>query len=54
MGPAADDVQNNVRALLTSFHKGKRADAKWAAKLDPNHKELANTIVLGSRAPAKP
>lgn len=31
-----------------NFHKGEDSqDAKIAAKLDPNHKDLANTLVLG-------
>ena len=37
-----------------SFHKGEEGvDAKRAAKLDPNHKELANTIVIGKSGTGK-
>ncbi|MDR3221135.1 MAG: VirB4 family type IV secretion system protein [Candidatus Accumulibacter sp.] len=37
-----------------SFHKGEQgADAKKQAKLDPNHKDLANTIVLGKPGTGK-
>ncbi|NCU67970.1 VirB4 family type IV secretion/conjugal transfer ATPase (plasmid) [Acidovorax sp. 210-6] len=37
-----------------SFHKSEDgADAKKAAKLDPNHKELANTVVLGKSGTGK-
>jgi type IV secretion system protein VirB4 len=37
-----------------SFHKGEQgADAKKAAKLDPNHKDLANTVVIGKSGTGK-
>lgn len=37
-----------------NFHKGEEGqDAKRAAKLDPNHKELANTIVIGPSGAGK-
>lgn len=37
-----------------SFHKGEEgADAKKAAKLDPNHKDLANTVVIGKSGTGK-
>ena len=37
-----------------NFHKGEEgADAKKAAKLDPNHKDLANTVVLGKPGTGK-
>lgn len=37
-----------------SFHKGEEgADAKKAARLDPNHKELANTVVIGKSGTGK-
>lgn len=37
-----------------NFHKGEEgADAKKAAKLDPNHKDLANTVVLGKSGTGK-
>jgi type IV secretion system protein VirB4 len=37
-----------------SFHKGEQgADAKRAAKLDPNHKDLANTVVIGKSGTGK-
>lgn len=37
-----------------NFHKGEDgADAKKAAKLDPNHKDLANTVVIGKSGTGK-
>lgn len=37
-----------------SFHKGEQGvDAKRAAKLDPNHKDLANTVVIGKSGTGK-
>ncbi|WP_395009144.1 VirB4 family type IV secretion/conjugal transfer ATPase [Undibacterium sp.] len=37
-----------------NFHKGENgADAKRAAKLDPEHKDLANTIVIGKSGSGK-
>lgn len=37
-----------------SFHKGEEgADAKKTAKLDPNHKDLANTVVIGKSGTGK-
>ena len=37
-----------------SFHKGEDgADNRQAAKIDPNHKELANTIVIGKSGSGK-
>ena len=36
-----------------NFHKGEHGDAKKAAKLDPNHKELANTVVIGKSGTGK-
>jgi len=37
-----------------NFHKGEEgADAKKAAKLDPNHKDLANTVVIGKSGTGK-
>lgn len=37
-----------------NFHKGEQgADAKKAAKLDPNHKDLANTVVIGKSGTGK-
>jgi type IV secretion system protein VirB4 len=36
-----------------SFHKGEQGDARRAAKLDPNHKELANTMVIGKSGTGK-
>ena len=37
-----------------NFHKGEEgADAKRAAKLDPNHKDLANTVVIGKSGTGK-
>ena len=37
-----------------SFHKAEEgSDARNAAKLDPNHKELANTIVIGKSGTGK-
>jgi type IV secretion system protein VirB4 len=37
-----------------NFHKGEQgADAKRAAKLDPNHKDLANTVVIGKSGTGK-
>ena len=37
-----------------NFHKGEEgSDAKRAAKLDPNHKDLANTIVIGKTGTGK-
>lgn len=37
-----------------SFHKGEQgSDAKRAAKLDPNHKDLANTVVIGKSGTGK-
>jgi type IV secretion system protein VirB4 len=37
-----------------NFHKGEQgADAKKAARLDPNHKDLANTIVIGKSGTGK-
>lgn len=37
-----------------NFHKGEDgADAKKVAKLDPNHKDLANTVVIGKSGTGK-
>lgn len=37
-----------------NFHKGEEgAEAKKAAKLDPNHKDLANTVVIGKAGTGK-
>jgi type IV secretion system protein VirB4 len=37
-----------------NFHKGEEgSDAKRAAKMDPNHKDLANTIVIGKTGTGK-
>lgn len=37
-----------------SFHKGEQGtDARKAAKLDPNHKDLANTVVIGKSGTGK-
>ncbi|MCW8167281.1 hypothetical protein D8B22_21120 [Verminephrobacter aporrectodeae subsp. tuberculatae] len=37
-----------------NFHKGEQGvDAKRAAKLDPNHKDLANTVVIGKSGTGK-
>jgi type IV secretion system protein VirB4 len=37
-----------------NYHKGEEgADAKKAAKLDPNHKDLANTVVIGKSGTGK-
>lgn len=37
-----------------SFHKGEQGgDARQAARLDPNHKELANTMVIGKSGTGK-
>jgi len=37
-----------------NFHKGEEgSDAKRAAKLDPNHKDLANTVVIGKSGSGK-
>lgn len=37
-----------------NFHKGEEgSDAKKAAKIDPNHKDLANTIVIGKSGTGK-
>lgn len=37
-----------------NFHKGEEgADAKKVAKLDPNHKDLANTVVIGKSGTGK-
>lgn len=37
-----------------NFHKGEEgSDAKKAAKLDPNHKDLANTVVIGKSGTGK-
>lgn len=37
-----------------NFHKGEEgADAKTAARLDPNHKDLANTVVIGKSGTGK-
>lgn len=37
-----------------NFHKGEDgADAKVAARLDPNHKDLANTVVIGKSGTGK-
>ncbi len=37
-----------------NYHKGEEgADAKRAAKVDPNHKDLANTIVIGKSGTGK-
>ena len=54
-GPAVTMFKTTSGApFYFSFHKGEEgADAKRAAKLDPNHKELANTIVLGKSGTGK-
>lgn len=54
-GPAVTMFKTTSGApFYFSFHKGEEgADAKKAAKLDPNHKELANTIVLGKSGTGK-
>lgn len=37
-----------------NFHKGEQgSDAKKAARLDPNHKDLANTVVIGKSGTGK-
>lgn len=37
-----------------NFHKGEEgSDAKRAARLDPNHKDLANTVVIGKSGTGK-
>lgn len=36
-----------------NFHKSEQGDAKTAAKQDPNHKDLANTIVIGKSGTGK-
>jgi len=36
-----------------SFHKVDEAEMRAAAKIDPNHKELANTIVIGQSGAGK-
>lgn len=37
-----------------NFHKGEEgADAKTAARFDPNHKDLANTVVIGKSGTGK-
>ena len=37
-----------------NFHKGEEgSDAKRAAKMDPNHKDLANTVVIGKSGTGK-
>ena len=37
-----------------NYHKGEQgADAKKVAKLDPNHKDLANTVVIGKSGTGK-
>lgn len=37
-----------------NFHKGEQgSDAKRAARLDPNHKDLANTVVIGKSGTGK-
>ena len=54
-GPAVTMFKTTSGApFYFSFHKAEEgADAKNAAKLDPNHKELANTIVLGKSGTGK-
>ena len=54
-GPAVTMFKTTSGApLYFSFHKGEEgAEAKMAAKLDPNHKELANTIVIGKPGTGK-
>ena len=54
-GPAVTMFQTTSGApYYFNFHKGEDgADAKIAAKLDPNHKALANTVVIGKSESGK-
>jgi len=36
-----------------NFHKGEEGDAKKSAVLDPNHRDLANTVVIGKSGTGK-
>lgn len=55
MGACRDDVQNHVRGtvLLLFPQRRRRGRSEAGSKLDPNHKELANTIVLGKSGTGK-
>lgn len=54
-GPAVAMFETTSGApYYFNFHKGEEgAEAKRAAKLDPNHKDLANTIVIGKTGTGK-
>ncbi|WP_431153277.1 VirB4 family type IV secretion/conjugal transfer ATPase [Acidovorax facilis] len=54
-GPAVAVFKTEAGApYYFSFHKGEEgADARKIAKLDPNHKELANTVVIGKSGTGK-
>ena len=54
-GPAVTVLRTEAGApYYFSFHKGEEgSDARNAAKLDPNHKELANTVVIGKSGSGK-
>lgn len=54
-GPAVAMFKTEAGApYYFSFHKGEEgADARKNAKLDPNHKELANTVVIGKSGTGK-
>lgn len=54
-GPAVTMFQTTSGApYYFNFHKGEDgADAKIAARLDPNHKALANTVVIGKSESGK-
>ncbi|MFN9471181.1 VirB4 family type IV secretion/conjugal transfer ATPase [Acidovorax sp.] len=54
-GPAVAVFKTEAGApYYFSFHKGEEgADARKVAKLDPNHKELANTVVIGKSGTGK-
>lgn len=54
-GPAVAMFRTEAGApYYFSFHKGEEgADARRNAKLDPNHKELANTVVIGKSGTGK-
>ncbi len=54
-GPAVTMFRTTSGApFYFNFHKGEEgADAKRAARLDPNHKDLANTVVIGKSGTGK-
>lgn len=54
-GPAVTMFQTTSGApYYFNFHKGEEgSDAKRSAKLDPNHKDLANTVVIGKTGTGK-